>query len=86
MPHPTPEQPDRPVELPRLLDITTLASRLGVNARHIGRLVAERRIPYIKWGAPHPVRPRRDRHLDRRQPQARRPSWLSVTLHLTTDG
>lgn len=46
----TPDRPTRPVELPRLLDITTLASHLGVNARHIRRLVAERRIPYIKWG------------------------------------
>jgi len=35
---------------PRLLDITALAARLGVNARHIRRLVAERRIPFIKWG------------------------------------
>ncbi|MEA2825950.1 MAG: hypothetical protein QOG43_389 [Actinomycetota bacterium] len=35
---------------PRLLDITTLAERLGVNARHVRRLVAERRIPFIKWG------------------------------------
>jgi predicted DNA-binding transcriptional regulator AlpA len=50
VPHPTPEQPDRPVELPRLLDITTLASHLGVNARHIGRLVAERRIPTSSGG------------------------------------
>ena len=35
---------------PRLLDITALASLLGVNPRHIRRLVAERRIPFIKWG------------------------------------
>ena len=35
---------------PRLLDITALAEHLGVNARHIRRLVAERRIPFIKWG------------------------------------
>ena len=35
---------------PRLVDITTLAELLGVNARHIRRLVAERRIPFIKWG------------------------------------
>jgi excisionase family DNA binding protein len=38
-------------ELPhRLLDITGLAEQLGVNTRHIRRLVAERRIPFIKWG------------------------------------
>ncbi len=35
---------------PRLLDITSLATHLGVNARHVRRLVAERRIPFIKWG------------------------------------
>jgi excisionase family DNA binding protein len=35
---------------PQLLDITTLAKHLGVNPRHVRRLVAERRIPFIKWG------------------------------------
>ena len=34
----------------RLLDITALAQLLGVNTRHVRRLVAERRIPFIKWG------------------------------------
>jgi excisionase family DNA binding protein len=34
----------------RLLDIQGLAEHLGVNVRHIRRLVAERRIPFIKWG------------------------------------
>jgi excisionase family DNA binding protein len=48
--HATPDRPHDATQLPRLLDITTLASHLGVNARHIRRLVAERRIPYIKWG------------------------------------
>ncbi len=39
------------VELPRrLLNITELADLLGVNTRHVRRLVAERRIPFIKWG------------------------------------
>ena len=33
-----------------LMDLPTLARRLGVNHRHIRRLVAERRIPYLKWG------------------------------------
>jgi excisionase family DNA binding protein len=37
-------------ELPRLLDIAALAEHLGVDVRHVRRLVAERRIPYIKWG------------------------------------
>lgn len=33
-----------------LMDLPAVAERLGVNERHIRRLVAERRIPYIKWG------------------------------------
>lgn len=33
-----------------LVDLPAVAERLGVNHRHIRRLVAERRIPYIKWG------------------------------------
>jgi excisionase family DNA binding protein len=35
---------------PDLIDLPTLAVRLGVNQRHIRRLVAERRIPFVKWG------------------------------------
>lgn len=42
--------PDRPEVLPHLLDITALADHLGVEVRHVRRLVAERRIPFIKWG------------------------------------
>ena len=42
---------NRPPDLPaRLLDITSLAEYLGVNTRHVRRLVAERRVPFIKWG------------------------------------
>ena len=33
-----------------LMDLPALAERLGVNHRHIRRLVAERRIPFLKWG------------------------------------
>lgn len=40
----TPQLPDR------LLDIAGVAEHLGVNVRHIRRLVTERRIPFIKWG------------------------------------
>lgn len=40
--HTTPGQP--------LIDLPTLALRLGVNERHVRRLVQERRIPFIKWG------------------------------------
>ena len=41
----TTEEPPR-----RLLTITEVAARLGVDVRHVRRLVHERRIPYIKWG------------------------------------
>lgn len=36
--------------LPHLLDVTALAEHLGVEVRHIRRLVHEKRIPFIKWG------------------------------------
>jgi excisionase family DNA binding protein len=36
--------------LPRLLDVPKLAAHLGVKERHVRRLIAERRIPFIKWG------------------------------------
>ncbi len=35
---------------PALLNLPALAERLAVNERHVRRLVAERRIPFIKWG------------------------------------
>jgi excisionase family DNA binding protein len=34
----------------RLIDLEEVARRLGVNQRHVRRLVAERRIPFVKWG------------------------------------
>jgi excisionase family DNA binding protein len=33
-----------------LVDIEWVARRLGVSVRHVRRLVAERRIPFVKWG------------------------------------
>lgn len=33
-----------------LMDVPAVAERLGVNHRHVRRLVAERRIPFLKWG------------------------------------
>lgn len=33
-----------------LLDLPAVADMLGVNERHVRRLVAERRIPFLKWG------------------------------------
>jgi excisionase family DNA binding protein len=38
------------LQFPELIDIPTLAARLGVGVRHVRRLVAERRIPFVKWG------------------------------------
>lgn len=34
----------------RLLSIAEVAQLLGVDVRHVRRLVHERRIPFIKWG------------------------------------
>lgn len=34
-----------------LIDIVEAAARLGVPVRHVRRLVAERRVPFVKWGA-----------------------------------
>ncbi|HET7487121.1 MAG TPA: helix-turn-helix domain-containing protein [Acidimicrobiales bacterium] len=39
-----------PNEPPGLIDVTALAKWLGVEPRHVRRLLAERRIPFIKWG------------------------------------
>ncbi|MGD0286349.1 MAG: helix-turn-helix domain-containing protein [Acidimicrobiales bacterium] len=36
--------------LPQLRTIDQLVERLGVSIRHIRRLVAERRVPYLKVG------------------------------------
>ena len=36
--------------LPRLLTIEQLAEQLGTSTRHIRRLVAEHRIPFLKVG------------------------------------
>lgn len=37
------------VEQVPLMDIEAVARRLGVPVRHIRRLEAERRIPFLKW-------------------------------------
>lgn len=49
-PEPGPLEGDVRTTLPTLLDITMLADHLGVTPRHVRRLIAERRIPYLKWG------------------------------------
>jgi len=42
--------PDPHPASPALIGLPAVAQRLGVNQRHIRRLVAERRIPFLKWG------------------------------------
>jgi excisionase family DNA binding protein len=44
------EQIERAANLEQLIDIAQLAELLGVTVRHIRRLVAERRIQYVKVG------------------------------------
>lgn len=39
----------RSTECP-LLDVDELAARLNISVRHVRRLVAERRVPYLKVG------------------------------------
>ena len=45
---------DQPSEaattFPQLLDMATVARRLGTSIRHVRRLVTERKIPYLKIG------------------------------------
>jgi excisionase family DNA binding protein len=36
--------------IPELMNIDQLAQRLGITVRHVRRLVAERRVPYLKVG------------------------------------
>ena len=37
-------------QIPELMSIEQLAQRLGITVRHVRRLVAERRVPYLKVG------------------------------------
>jgi excisionase family DNA binding protein len=36
--------------VPHLLTIDQLAEQLGITVRHVRRLIAERRVPYLKVG------------------------------------
>ena len=45
-----PEQLRFELQIPQLIDIPTLAARLGTSQRHIRRLINEKRIPYLKVG------------------------------------
>jgi excisionase family DNA binding protein len=63
-------QQNRPSTATGLLDVEEAATLLGVSARHLRRLVAERRIPYIKWGSrlhfdPMEIKEWVDRHRQR---------------------
>jgi excisionase family DNA binding protein len=40
-----------PSNVEKLIDVTQLAELLGVTVRHVRRLVAERRIPFVKIGS-----------------------------------
>ena len=41
---------DQTTSRPALIDLPAVAEMLGVTERHVRRLVAERRIPFYKWG------------------------------------
>lgn len=41
---------DAAATFPQLIDIATVARRLGTSIRHVRRLVTERKIPYLKIG------------------------------------
>lgn len=55
---------------PTLWDVEAVATRLGVQVRHVRRLVAERRIPFIKWG-----------HLLRFDPAEIQPGSMALAGH-----
>jgi excisionase family DNA binding protein len=42
---------ESPAPPTHLVDINGAANQLGVPVRHVRRLVAERRVPFIKWGS-----------------------------------
>ena len=49
--NPTPEADDGGADgRPQLVSIGEIAAMLGVEVRHVRRLVFEQRIPYYKWG------------------------------------
>ena len=41
---------DTVTTFPQLIDMATVARRLGTSIRHVRRLVTERKIPYLKIG------------------------------------
>ena len=68
-----------PMVRPALMNIEQVAERLGVSVRHMRRLIAERRIPYVKWG--HLLRfdpDEVDRWIEECAVPAATPGWTSV--------
>ncbi len=69
-----------------LLGIEDVAQLLGVGVRHVRRLVADRRIPYVKWG--HLLRFDPD-EIERWLDEARHPAEPEVVtlpgLHIRRD-
>jgi excisionase family DNA binding protein len=59
------------MESRNLIDLVGVAERLGVTERHVRRLIAGRRIPFIKWG--HLIRFDPE-EVDRWIDEARRPA------------
>jgi excisionase family DNA binding protein len=49
-------------QIPELMSIEQLAQRLGITVRHVRRLVAERRVPYLKVAGSSGSTPVRSRH------------------------
>jgi len=60
--------------VPHLLTIDQLAEQLGITVRHVRRLIAERRVPYLKVGK-----------LVRFDP-AEIADWLDLSRHPQHDG
>ena len=74
--------------LPRLLSIGQLAERLGTTPRHVRRLVAERRVPFVKVGRlvrfdPDDIAPLARRQTGRRLRSDRRGRSPLSTARLT---
>jgi excisionase family DNA binding protein len=68
-----------PMVRPALMNIEQVAERLGVSVRHMRRLIAERRIPYVKWG--HLLRfdpDEVDRWIEECAVPASTPGWTSI--------
>jgi excisionase family DNA binding protein len=69
-----------------LMNLAEVAERLGVNQRHVRRLVAERRIPYLKWATGSASTPTNSRRASTALVRGEsRGASHSMTLKTTTD-